>query len=73
MSKVLYIKANARPDGISRTYRISESFISAYKESNPGDEIITLDLYKEGIKFLPQGDLVIYIHLKKEKARIILY
>jgi len=57
MNKVLYIKANARPDGISRTYRISESFISAYKESHPGDEIITLDLYKEGINFLPQGEL----------------
>ena len=57
MSKVLYIKANARPEEVSRTYRISESFVKAYKKSHPDDEIITLDLYKEGISFLPQGEL----------------
>jgi FMN-dependent NADH-azoreductase len=57
MAKVLYIKANARPEGISRTYRISESFIEAYMRSHPADEIITLDLYKDGIDFLPQGSL----------------
>lgn len=57
MSKVLYIKANARPDGLSRTYKISDSFIAAYKEAHPNDEVITLDLYKEGIDFLPAGDL----------------
>ncbi|MDP4189107.1 MAG: FMN-dependent NADH-azoreductase [Bacteroidota bacterium] len=57
MAKVLYIKANARPEGISRTYRISESFIKTYQETHPADEIITLDLYKEGVDFLPSGDL----------------
>jgi len=43
--------------GVSRTYSISDRFIEAYKEAHLGDEIITLDLYKEGINFLPQGDL----------------
>lgn len=57
MSRVLYIKGNARPEGMSRTYKISESFIKKYKELHPQDEIITLDLYKEGINFLPQGEL----------------
>ena len=57
MSKVLYIKANARPDDLSRTFKISNSFIEAYIKENPNDEIITLDLYKEGIDFLPQGNL----------------
>lgn len=57
MSKVLYIKANARPDGISRTYQISNKFIESYKVIHPNDEIITLDLYAEGIKFLPQEGL----------------
>lgn len=57
MSKVLYIKANAKEDGESRTYKISDSFIEAYKKSNPEDEIITLDLYEEGIDFLPKGQL----------------
>lgn len=57
MSKVLYIKANARPDEESRTFKISNSFIEEYKVQNPQDEIITLDLYKEGITFLPVGKL----------------
>jgi len=57
MSKVLYIKANARTEGLSRTYKISDSFIEAYIKAHPKDEIVTLDLYKEGIDFLPKGEL----------------
>ncbi len=57
MSKVLYIKANAKPEGESRTFKISDKFIETYKASHPEDEIITLDLYKEGIDFLPVGQL----------------
>lgn len=54
MSKVLYIKANAKPEGTSRTFKISDAFIEAYQKSHPEDEIITLDLYKEGINFLTE-------------------
>ncbi len=57
MSKVLYIKANAKADGGSRTFQISDSFIKTYKENNPNDEIIELDLYDVGIPFLPKGKL----------------
>lgn len=57
MSKVLYIKANAKEEGKSRTFKIADSFIEEYKKSNPNDEIITLDLYKEGIAPLPVGQL----------------
>lgn len=57
MSTVLYIKANAKPEGTSRTFKISDSFIEAYKESHSDDEIITLDLYKENIKFLLENDI----------------
>lgn len=49
MSTVLYIKANPKPDNMSYTFKMSEAFISSYKEKNPGDEIVTLDLYKEGV------------------------
>lgn len=56
MSKILYIKANANQED-SRTFKISDSFIEAYRQSHPNDEIITLDLYKEGIDFLPLGEL----------------
>ena len=65
MKKVLYIKANAKPEKMSRTYRISESFIKTYKETHPLDEIITLDLYKEGIDFLP-GDKLMELHAPKK-------
>jgi Acyl carrier protein phosphodiesterase len=54
MSKVLYIKANAKPEGESRTFQISDAFMDSYKKLHPEDEIITLDLYKEGIQFLTQ-------------------
>jgi FMN-dependent NADH-azoreductase len=50
----LYIKANAKPEGQSRTFKISDNFIDEYKKSNPNDEVIILDLYKEGISFLTE-------------------
>ncbi|MEA4827142.1 MAG: NAD(P)H-dependent oxidoreductase, partial [Clostridium sp.] len=61
MSKVLYIKANAKPEGTSRTYRISDNFVEKYKEQNPKDEVITLDLYKEGIGFLTEEGISLHI------------
>ena len=58
MSKVLYIKANAKPEELSRTFKISNAFVEAYKQYHPNDEIITLDLYKEGIDFLKEKDVI---------------
>jgi FMN-dependent NADH-azoreductase len=52
MSKVLYIKANPKSVEESVTYKISEAFYEEYREFHASDEVITLDLYKEGIKFL---------------------
>ncbi len=57
MSKVLYIKANAKAEGESRTFQISDSFIETYKANNPDDEIVELDLYDAGLQFLPKGKL----------------
>ncbi|MEN6390520.1 MAG: FMN-dependent NADH-azoreductase [Syntrophomonas sp.] len=54
MRTVLYIKANPKSEGASRTFIISDKFIEAYQEHNPDDSIITLDLYKEGIDFLTE-------------------
>ncbi|MDF2673905.1 MAG: azoR2 [Clostridiales bacterium] len=69
MSKVLYIKANAKPEGESRTFRISDSFIETYKQSHSDDEIITLDLYKEGIGLLSTDDINTVFGLKTEESR----
>lgn len=57
MNKVLYVKANSKPEGTSRTFKISDSFVKAYKELHPDDEIITLDLYKEDLRFLQGEDI----------------
>lgn len=54
MSKVLYIKANPKPVEQSVTFKMSEAFYTEYRELHPGDEVVILDLYKEGIKFLDE-------------------
>lgn len=57
MAKVLYIKANAKPEGESRTFKISDAFVEKYSKEHPEDEIVVLDLYKEKIDFLSENDL----------------
>lgn len=69
MSKVLYIKANAKPEGQSRTFSISDSFINEYKLLHPQDEIITLDLYKEEISFLSMEDIMTVFGPKKDESK----
>jgi FMN-dependent NADH-azoreductase len=50
MAKVLFVKANPKADSESNTFRLANEFVNEYKKIHPEDEIITLDLYKEGIK-----------------------
>ncbi|WP_346935620.1 FMN-dependent NADH-azoreductase [Clostridium sp.] len=69
MSKVLYIKANIKKEGESRTFKVSDSFIEEYKSNNPSDEVITLDLYKENIDFLRPEDLGEIFGAKNEESR----
>ena len=69
MSKVLYIKANAKAEGESRTFRIADRFIEVYKKNNPDDEIIELDLYDAGLQFLPKGKLQELNHAVQENDR----
>ena len=40
MSKILYIKANIKKEGESKTFRISDHFVEVYKKSHPQDEVI---------------------------------
>lgn len=69
MSKVLYIKANIKNEGESRTFKVSDSFVEEYKKNNPNDEIITLDLYKENIDFLRVDDLGKLFGPKDEESK----
>lgn len=69
MSKLLYIKANIKNEGESRTFKVSDSFIEEYKKNNPEDEVIVLDLYKENIDFLRPEDLEKVFGPKDEESR----
>ncbi|MEG2539465.1 MAG: NAD(P)H-dependent oxidoreductase, partial [Clostridium sp.] len=69
MGKVLYIKANPKPQGYSRTCKVSDTFIEEYKKNNPGDEVITIDLYKEQIDFLREEDLKALFGPKTEESK----
>lgn len=69
MSKLLYIKANIKSEGESRTFKVSDSFIEEYKKNNPKDEVIVLDLYKENIDFLRAEDLGKIFGPKDEESK----
>lgn len=57
MSHLLYIKANIKPEGESRTFQVSDYFIKEYKKAYPNDRVTVLDLYQEKIHFLQPKDL----------------
>lgn len=69
MSKLLYIKANIKSEGESRTFKVSDNFIEEYKKKNPEDEVIVLDLYKENIDFLRAEDLGKIFGPKDEESK----
>lgn len=69
MSRVLYIKANIKPEGQSRTFKVSDEFVEEYKKNNPNDEVVTLDLYKENIDFLRPKDLEKLFSFKDEESK----
>lgn len=69
MSKVLYIKANIKNEGESRTFKVSDSFVEEYMKNNPQDEVIVLDLYKEKIDFLRPEDLGVVFGHKNEDSK----
>ena len=69
MSKVLYIKANIKNEGESRTFKVSNSFVEEYKKNNLEDEVIVLDLYKENIDFLRPEDLGKLFAPKDEESK----
>ena len=67
MSKVLYIKANIKNEGESRTFKVSDSFVEEYMKNNP--QVIVLDLYKEKIDFLRPEDLGVVFGPKNEDSK----
>lgn len=48
MRKLLYIKASPRGSR-SHSLSVADAFVESYRESNPDDEIVTLDLFKKDL------------------------
>lgn len=69
MNKILYIKANIKPEGQSRTFKVSDNFVEEYKKLNPQDEVTVLDLYNENIDFLKGEDLGAVFGPKTEESK----
>lgn len=54
MSKVLYITANPKSEKDSFSLSVAEAFLATYRQANPQDEIIPLDLYKMNIPLIDE-------------------
>lgn len=50
--KVLYITANPKPEEYSFSLTAGREFINLYKQNNPTDEVIEIDVYKENIPYI---------------------
>ena len=48
MAKLLYIQASPR-GGRSRSVQVADAFLAAYRQSHPGDEIATIDLFRKDL------------------------
>lgn len=57
MSKVLYITAHPHNETQSYSMAVGKAFLDTYKEINPNDEVVHIDLYKENI---PQIDADVF-------------
>jgi FMN-dependent NADH-azoreductase len=49
MAKVLYITAHPHDHQTSFSLAVGKEFIEAYRQANPNDEVVNMDLYKENI------------------------
>lgn len=52
MAKVLYITAHPHDERLSYSMAAAKAFIDTYKEENPNDEVVHIDLYKETIPYI---------------------
>lgn len=55
MSKVLYVTANPKSAKDSFSLSVGEAFLETYRQSNPKDDIIYLDLYKMNIPLIDEN------------------
>ncbi len=68
MAKLLYVKSSPKGE-FSNSIKISDKFVEEYKALNPSDEVVTLDLYEEDLKFITAEDLATIFGAKDESSR----
>ncbi len=54
MSKVLYITANPKAKEQSFSLTLGDAFLNTYKELNPNDEIVNVDVYDMEVPFIDE-------------------
>jgi FMN-dependent NADH-azoreductase len=52
MKKVLLITANPNTSEVSFSKAVAEAFIASYKEANPADEVVTVDLFNTNVPMI---------------------
>ncbi|GMB09601.1 FMN-dependent NADH-azoreductase [Thermolongibacillus altinsuensis] len=52
MAKLLYITANPKTEDQSFSLSVGRAFLNAYKQQNPQDEVVELDLYQTDIPYI---------------------
>lgn len=52
MKQVLLITANPNTSEVSFSKAVAEAFIASYKEANPADEVVTVDLFETSVPMI---------------------
>ncbi|MCL5057070.1 MAG: FMN-dependent NADH-azoreductase [Actinobacteria bacterium] len=52
MATVLFVTANPKPADQSFSLSVAGEFLEAYRKESPGDEIVSIDLYKTDIPYV---------------------
>ena len=67
MTQLLYITANPKSPEHSVGLQVGQTFLQAYRETHPSDEVIVFDVYREAFQTV-DGDVVrAWEKLKKER------
>jgi len=66
MANVLFVKSNDRPADVAISNRMYNAFLASYKEANPADTIVELDLYNVDLPYY--GNLALTGLFKESKG-----
>ncbi|WP_139488883.1 FMN-dependent NADH-azoreductase [Brevibacillus dissolubilis] len=65
MAQVLYIIANPQVEEYSFGLQVGKEFVSAYREANPQDEVVTVDLYNIDLPLIDKDVLTAWGALRQ--------